>query len=422
MIDNTIIKNVLRNAWKCEDLNYWTDLEEVERDARGIFFWKLSERVPARNPSKAFDLEETFNAIKEAAPSLTIVRTKGGIRIDIPGDSIGINIAGGKVSLFCRELHSGCDVSTWTPEDLAKVIAAMADFDSLSVPFREKVRKQVDEEKRRKEVKDDFWEKEREFREIVYPVLADNRDTSAFRDKYLRMRKVFYKKLGDEYDEGILENDWKEFKEDLEEDIRHDRSLELRKTRAKAKEKELDICAASLEAILDRPCWAFRCSPCNMKHWDEYVVELNSGQPVSFKDYSRETGSLNRAIIKTVPILEAFLPYASTNLSIMKRTPPEESNTTSSRAHYARAFLNQFGDDEILATLQQKLKATRRPVILLPRTRSIKLLCFYPDTNNEAILYFTLKKPSDLAQVEDLVSAVRRLYSTFLKYWKFSHN
>ena len=395
-------------------------MDEAGKKARQTFFLRLPEQIPARDPGKAFDLEEIVNAIREAAPSLTIARTKGGIVVDIPDDTLGINIAGGKVSLFCRKLHTGCDVTTWAPEDLAKVIAAIADFDSQSEPFREELRKQVDEEKRRKEVDDDFRQEEYEFRKSVYPVLADNRDTGALRDKYLRMRKDFYEKLGDGYDDGILESDWIEFKEDIEYDIRHDRSLELRKTRAKAKEKELDICAASLEAILDRPCWAFRCSPCHQDHWDEYVVELTSGQPVSFKDYSRETGSLNQAIVDTVPVLEAFLPYASTNLSIMKRTPQEVINTSSSRTQYARAFSEKYGDDEILAALQQKLKATRRPIILLPGKRSIKLFCFYPNSTNEGILYFTLRKPSDLVQVEDLVTAIKRLYTTFLKYWKLA--
>ena len=422
MIDNTIITEALRTAWGSTEPTWWTKMDEAEKKARQAFFLRLSERIPARNPDEAFDLEESASAIREAAPSLTIARTKSGIVVDIPDDSIGINFAGGKVSLFCRKLHTGCDVTTWAPEDLAKVIAAIADFDSLSVPYREELQKQVDEEKRRKDVKDDFQREENDFRDFVYPVLADNRDASALRDKYLRMRKEFYKKLGDGYDDGILENDWKEFTEDIEIDIRHDRSLEVRKIRAKAKEKELDICSAHLEAILDRLCWAFRCSPCHQDHWDEYVVELESGQPVSFKDYSRETGSLNQAIIDTVPILEAFLPFASTNLSIMKRTPSEVTNTPSSRAKYARAFSEKYGDDEILATLQQKLKAIRRPIILLPGKRNIKLFCFYPNATNEAILYFTLRKPNSMSQVDDLVTAVRKLYPTFLKYWRISHN
>ena len=419
MIDNAIIKKALRIAWKCEDLDYWTDLEEIESDARRKFFWQLADRIPARNSDKAFDLEETVNAIREAAPSLTIVRTKGGISTDIPGDSIGINIAGGKVSLFCRKLHTGCDVTTCTPEDLAKVIATMADFDSMSVPFREKLRKQIEEKKRRENVNYDFHRKKQKLLESAYPVLADTPDNiSSFRDKFLSMSKDLYEKLGDRYDDEILESDWEDFKETLEYYIRYEKSLELRETRAKAKQKELDICSASLEAILGRECWAFLCSPYHMKHWDEYVVELDSGQTVSFKDYSRETGALNQAIIDTVPILEAFLPYASTNLSIKKRTPWEATFITpSSRARLARAFREKFSDDEILTALQEKLKATRRPVILLPRIRCIKLFCFYPNTTKKSILYFTLKKPGNMAQIDDLVVAVRRLYTTFQKYW-----
>ena len=423
MIDNTLINEALRAAWEGSAPTAWTDMESAEERARHMFFFRLSERIPARDPNRAVGLEDIVDDIREALHSVEIGRTKDGIILDIPGDTVGVSILKeGRVSFFSRQRKIGYNATTWASEDLAKAVATLADFESLSGPYREEFRKKVDEQKRRAQVRREFESDERSFLPSVYSALADNQDTGALRDEYIRMRKDFYAKLGDGCDDRMLENDWVDFKEYVQSILRNDRAREARENKARIKDKELEICSTTLEEILDRVCAAYRCTPFHQEHWDEYLVLLDDGQRVVFKDYSRETGSLNQAIIEIVPILEAFLPFASTKLSMNKRSPKGVEYSTSSRARYARAFKNQYGDDEIMTALQEKLKATRRPVLLVPGNRNVKLFCFFPHSAQRVLLSFTLKRRGGMDQVDDLVSNVKLLYSTCLKYWCFPNS
>ena len=423
MIDNTLINEALRAAWESTAPQAWTDMESAEERARHMFFFRLSERIPAWDPHQAVGLEDIVDAIREAVPSIEIGRTKDGIVMDIPGDTIGVSVSGeGKVSFFSRKRHSGRDATTWAPEDLAKAVATLADFETLSGPYREEFREKVDEQKRRAQVERDFESEERAFLPSVYSALADNQDTSVLRDEYIRMRKDFYAKLGDGCDDRKLERDWVDFKEYTQSILRNDRAREARENKARIKDKELEICGTTLEEVLDRICAAYRCTPFHQEHWDEYLVVLVDGQRVAFKDYSRETGSINQAIIEIVPILEAILPFSSTKLTMNMRSPAGVVYNTSSRARYVRAFEKQYGDNAIMMALQAQLKATRRPILLVPGNRNVKLFCFFPHSAQRALLSFTLKRPGGMDQVDDLVSNVKLLYSTCLKYECFPNS
>ena len=97
----------------------------------------------------------------------------------------------------------------------------------------------------RMQVERDFESEERAFLPSVYSALADNQDTSALRDEYIRMRKDFYAKLGDECDDRMLDSDWVDFKEYTQSILRNDRARETRENRAQIKDKEDSLAYAS---------------------------------------------------------------------------------------------------------------------------------------------------------------------------------
>lgn len=442
MIDDTIVNEALCAAWEDFDESQWKDLfmfektlrESFERDTvesllksidtvmettRQRFYMKLAERIP-KESRKTISLDELARILHESDSSLIISDAKDGIKVTTPEDTFGITVKKGyKVSVHSIKNHIGWDATTWGQDDIVKAIIVMSHYDSLAIPIKEKYKKKWEEKERRSSIVFNFREEIDGLRHSVYSELEGNRDVEAYRDSFVSYRKAFYESLGDPFDDVILEKDWREFVDDIASSLESDRKqaamAEARKLREEAREMAKEICSNEISCVLGRNCWIERRSPYGMRHWDEYLVELADGRVVWFKDYTRQLGSINKAIITLVPILEELALFASTKFTLGRCSSPQIEYSKSNRSYFGRMFLEMAGDNEIMIYLSEKFGALKAPVILWPAKRTVKLFCYYPG-NTLSSLSFTLRRISSKEEVDQLVDAISSFHAAMKKY------
>ena len=421
MIDDSTINEALDYAWKGDRMSTWESMENNLEKARMRFYDKMAKSIPDKDSRKVPDLDDIACRIWETDSALIVKKTQDGLIVDTPGDSFGIRIYGGwQVSVHSRNRHTGWDATMWEIEDIAKAIAAMGDFDALSASRKEEFRRRVEEIKRRSAIVSKFHSSAWELEKSLYSALENGEPIEEFRDIYLPMRKGCYDELGDQYDNATLESDWKGFLESVGQRLSADRKeaarAEARRIRQEAKERAMEVCSSGLSQALGRDCWIERRSPSSgIKHWDEYLVELADGRVVWFKDFSRELGSINQAILAIVPILEELASFASTKFSLRKSSSPQLEYTIANRSFFRKELLQMAGDDEVIQYLSDKMKVLKSPVILWPSKRTVKLFCFYPRKTRSA-LSFTLRKLDGKEDVDHLVDAVKRFYAALKKH------
>ena len=301
---------------------------------------------------------------------------------------------------------------------MAAAIIAMGHFGTLSIPLKDDYRKRCEEMDHRSDVLSAFRSSSRTIRNAVRAALEENRDTEAYRDAYLSLRTTFYEDLGDPFDTGTLERDWRAFVGEVADSIETEKRLaayaEECRVRKEAKEREKKACEEEISRALGRECSIERRSPFYGTHWDEYLVTLASGQTVRFRDFEKKIGAVTPAIIAVVPILEEFAALASTKLSL-GNCSSRISRSSFERTYYRKEFLRMAGDDEILLRLAEMTKSRKASVILQLVRRSVKVFCFYPRDRDSAVS-FTLKKPFGTGDVDRLADSLSRFTAAMRKH------
>jgi hypothetical protein len=443
MIDDTIVCEALRTAWEHVEAIHWDGrydnydsslhssweknhviamLNSIDDDVESVrkqFYLELITRIPRKESRTFVSTDDIADRIRKAGPSLNISGTKDGIAVEVPGDSIGVSVYKGyKVSVHSRKNHYGWDATNWEPEDIAGAVVAMGRFEELSAPLKEAYRKRCEERKRRADIKSSFQYSVDSLRSSVYSALGEGRDPGTFRDEYLSLRKKMYGNLGDPFDDGLLEKDWKEFVDYIAEALQTDRKIAAseaaRKARVDARERARDEHGRKLSGALGRDCWIERRSPYGQPHWDEYLVELEDGEVVYFKDYTRKLGSVDAAILTLIPILEELTTFATTKLKF-GRCSSQITYSSHDRSLCRRAFLQMAGGDEVMLHLAERMKSAKVRAILRPAKRTVKLYCFYPWREDMA-LSFTLGGIGSKEDVDRLADSLTRFQAAMKEH------
>ena len=454
MIDEAIVGEALRDAWEKTELSEWGSLdcnhdyscryprhateERVDRymtrkldegteSARKLYYSELAERIPPRLSRTLFSVEDVAELIRKAAPGLTIRDTEEGIAVDVPGDSIGISVNKKyRVSVYSRDHHVSWNATMWESEDTAAAVVAMGRFEELSVPLKEGYRERIAERMRRAGIQDAFGTWAWGIRPSVCSALKEGADTGALRKAYLERRKSMYEEIGDPWDEATPEKDWKAFEDGIRDELATIRRMQKRekeyqkrqKVRQERKETQRQMRLAYIEELarkLGRDCSLRRCAPSDRLHWDEYTVWLDGGQEVRFRDFTRQTGSIEKDIIALVPALEGLLPFAQSRFKIVSSFNPSTTYSPGNRTRYRKLFLEMAGDDEVMLHLDERMKVLKSHVMLIPGKRSVKLYCYHPKSDRDS-LSFTLVKLSDKQDADLLVDAVRNFCSVMRKH------
>ena len=96
-------------------------------------------------------------------------------------------------------------------------------FETLSAPFSEEYRKRLEAENKRSKLETKFQEHANGIRDGLHWAILNHFDDEieSLRDDFMVLRKYFYKKLGEEADERILEKEWTSFLGNVVKDVRN---------------------------------------------------------------------------------------------------------------------------------------------------------------------------------------------------------
>ena len=423
MIDNATITETLNVAWNsiASSTHYYdSNLHKAEEDARKVFYKMLKDKVTPMESPRPVTVDEVIRALREADPDLNIRMKENEATVDSLEDLFVIKgDAGGHVSVFIPNRNLGWDASLWDVDDLARALVAMGRFDRMSEAQKEEwiqVQEKVD---KKYDLEEEYHPLFQDIRDSLSSALKNGQDEDAFQDRYISLKKEFNERIDNPNDEDALNQEWMEFLEDTAEEvlseIREEARHATRQARFEEKQDELDEYCQYLSDVLRRPCMAFQCTPWCMNHWDEYIVRLDGRQSVRFKDYTRRVGSLHSAIMEMVPALNAFLPFASSKLSLGLCSSPHMEFTKTSRQEAEREYRLRFGDDEVMKDLAKTLKETHAHIILRAGKRSVRLYCFYPNDTRKA-LSFSLRPIHSFREIAALARAVEQFHLTQKKY------
>ena len=450
MMDDTIVRDALRAAWEKYEYGRWdikfddpdwpmnppqveslaaNMLKNLNRDmgsVKTLFFDELTPRIPPKTDRTAVGIDDIAERIRKAVPDCPVGPTKNGIAIKLPGDKIEVCIyKGNRVSVHSLSRHTGWDATPWEPDDIATVIALMYNkFDELNEPLKEEYRKRCEERKMRADVELRCWNRTKNLWRKVYDALDKEKDTAPFREEYLKVRKSLYEGLGTPCDDGVLEEEWKEFIGDIKDELTRDRRQAAQKAAALARKEALrkkqHACEQEIANVLGRSCFVRRCSPEAMTNWDEYTVWLIDGQEAVFKDYSKRLGSINQDIIAIVPALEGLLPFAGSLFKMQSSRNVSVRYSDSNRIQYRKDLLQMAGDDEVMLYLAEKMKTLRSRTMLIPAKRVVKLYYYHPD-RDDVFLYFSLRKFYVKEEVDLLVEALKQFCAVMKEHpWLFT--
>ena len=423
MIDNATIAETLNAAWNsiASSTHYYhSNLHKAEEEARKEFYKRMKDKVTPLGSPRPVTVDEVIRALREADPDLNIRMKDNGATVDTHEDLIVINgNTGGHVSVYIPNRNLGWDASLWDVDDLARALVAMGGFDRMSKSQKEKWIQAQEKVDKKYDLEEEYRPLFQDIRDSLSSALKNGQDEDAFQDRYITLKKEFNVKLGVPNDEGALEQNWTEFLEDTAEmvlaEMREEARQATRQARFEEKQDELDEYCQYLSNVLRRPCVAFQCTPWCMDHWDEYIVRLDDRQSVRFKDYTRKVGSLHSAIMEMFPALDAFLPFASSKLSLGLCSSPHMEFTKAYRQEAEREYRLRFEDDEAMQDLDKTLKETQAHIILRAGKRSVRLYCFYPNDARKA-LSFSLHPIHSFREIAALARAVEQFHLTQKKY------
>ena len=423
MIDNATIAETLNAAWNsiASSTHYYhSNLHKAEEEARKEFYKRLKNKITSLESPRPVTVDEVIRALRAADPDLNIRMKDNGATVDTHEDLIVINgNTGGHVSVFIPNRNLGWDVSLWDVNDLARALVAMGSFDRMSEVQKEEWIRVQEKKIKIEDLEEEYSPLFQDIRESLSSALKNDQDEDALRDQYISLKKEFNEKSGNPNDEDALNQEWMEFLEDTAEEvlaeIREEARQATRQARVEARQNELDEYCRYLSDVLRRPCVAFRCTPWCMDHWEEYIVQLDDRQSVRFKDYTRRVGSLHSAILEMIPALDAFLPFASSRLSLGPCSSPYVEYMDLYRQIAERDYHLRFGEDEAMQDLAKTLKETQAHIILRAGKRSVRLYCFYPNDARKA-LSFSLRPIHSFREIAALARAVEQFHLTQKKY------
>ena len=422
MIDENVISKVLDQCWKeYKDRSYLIQHnlnEEMESWLRKRFYSILAQEINPRETRFFLELDTIRKGIQKKDPSLPIRDTKNGFVVECQDDSFVVEETKNRsISVHSQQTHYGWNATLWSYEDIAAFIVTLAHYLELNAPHMEAYLKELQERNRRQDIQFEFLQASSNIRTAVRIAMENGQDTNVYRDDYLALKADEYRKLGDDFTVETLENDWQDCLSSAKSQIAWKEKQAKIDARNASIQKQRDDLADEISRKTGLKCTIVRRRPRTDTHFDAYIIELSDGQKVAFPDSTKRLGCLTQAIEAIAPALDGLIPYAGSKFifSSAHRSNGPMSYTASQRKRFHDDFVRAFQNDDTMLYLESQLSASKAPVLMDVRKRSIRLHCYFPRSSSDS-LSFSLKGIESYEEADALVQAIEKYYSARKKF------